>query len=68
MRRLLIRGGVAVVLLPVLWYFTAHLCALAVDQVYTPRLAILTDAPIGWRLAADDTGVFEWRSTMAGSF
>lgn len=48
MRRVLIRGGVAVVLLPVLWYFASRWCALAVDQVYTPRLAILNNAPIGW--------------------
>jgi hypothetical protein len=48
MRRLLIRGGVAVVLLAVLWFFTSRWCAVVVDQVYTPRLASLRDAPIGW--------------------
>src|SRR5437764_11907810 len=48
MRRLLIRGGGAVVLLAVLWFFTARWCALLVDQIYTPRLALLQSAPIGW--------------------
>jgi hypothetical protein len=48
MRRVLIRGGVAVVLLAVLWYFASRWCALAVDQFYTPRLASLNNAPIGW--------------------
>src|ERR1700719_2430547 len=48
MRRILIRGGIAVVLLPALWYFASRWCALAVDQVYTPRLASLEAAPIGW--------------------
>ncbi|HEX6441893.1 MAG TPA: hypothetical protein VF007_06875 [Stellaceae bacterium] len=48
MRRWLIGGGVAVVAIPVLWYVAARWCALAVDQVYTPRLAILENAPIGW--------------------
>lgn len=31
-----------------LWYFASRWCALAVDQVYTPRLAILNNAPVGW--------------------
>jgi hypothetical protein len=48
MRRWLIRGGVTVVLLAVLWFFTSRWCAVLVDQVYTPRLASLRDAPIGW--------------------
>jgi hypothetical protein len=52
MRRFLIPGG-AVVLLTVLWFFTSRWCALAVDQFYTPRLASLQDAPIGW----DGTGL-----------
>ena len=38
-RRWLIRGGVALLALPILWYFASRWCALAVDQVYTPRLA-----------------------------
>src|SRR5438067_1219510 len=48
MRRALIRGGAAIVLLAGLWYFASRWCALAVDQVYTPRLAIVEAAPIGW--------------------
>src|SRR4051794_41777037 len=48
MRRWLIRGTAALVFLAGLWFFTSRWCALAVDQVYTPRLASLEDAPIGW--------------------
>ena len=61
MRRMLIRGGVAVVAIPVLWFFTARWCALAVDQVYTPRLAILNNAPIGWNgtWLQIGTGIFD---------
>jgi hypothetical protein len=32
MRRFLVRGGIAVVLLVVLWFFTSRWCALLVDQ------------------------------------
>ena len=52
MRRFLIRAilipGGALVFLAVLWYFASRWCALAVDQLYTPRLASLEAAPIGW--------------------
>lgn len=48
MRSLMIRGGIAVIVLFVLWYFTSRWCALLVDQVYTPRLAVLQSNPIGW--------------------
>ena len=51
MRRWLIRGTLipgALALLAGLWFFTSRWCALAVDQVYTPRLAIVEAAPIGW--------------------
>ena len=51
MRRWLIRGVLipgALVFLAGLWFFTSRWCALAVDQVYTPRLAIIEAAPIGW--------------------
>src|SRR2546423_14335921 len=51
MRRFLIRGVLipgALVFLAGLWFFTSRWCALAVDQVYTPRLASLEAAPIGW--------------------
>src|ERR1051326_7278782 len=48
MRRILIRGGIAFVLLATLWFFTARWCALLVDQIYTPHLAYLEAAPIGW--------------------
>lgn len=48
MRRWLIRGGAALVALPLLWYFASRWCALLVDQVYTPRLAVVEAAPIGW--------------------
>ena len=59
--RWLIRGGVAVVLLPLLWYFTSRWCALVVDQVYTPRLASIEAAPIGWNgtWLQLGTGVFD---------
>ena len=46
-RGILIRGG-ALVFLAGLWFFTSRWCALAVDQVYTPRLALVQAAPIGW--------------------
>src|SRR5437763_14252436 len=46
-RGVLIPGG-AVVFLAGLWFFSSHWCALAVDRFYTPRLASLEDAPIGW--------------------
>ena len=48
MRRILIRGGLALVVLAPLWFFTSRWCALLVDQIYTPRLAYLEAAPIGW--------------------
>ena len=52
MRRFLIRAilipGGALVFLAVLWFFTSRWCALAVDQFYTPRLALVEAAPIGW--------------------
>src|SRR2546430_17117606 len=52
MRRFLIRGILipsgALVFLAVLWFFTSRWCALAVDQFYTPRLALAEAAPIGW--------------------
>src|SRR5204862_3799755 len=51
MRRWLIRGVLipgALVFLAGLWFFTSRWCALAVDQVYTPRLALAEAAPIGW--------------------
>src|SRR5437762_12583984 len=51
MRRWLIRGVLipgALVFLAGLWFFTSRWCALAVDQFYTPRLALAEDAPIGW--------------------
>jgi hypothetical protein len=74
MRRILIRGGVAVVVIPVLWYFTSRWCALLVDQFYTPRLAILNNAPIGWNgtWLQIGTGVFDkvlpngYRSDFSG--
>src|SRR2546430_16825800 len=52
MRRFLIRGILipsgALVFLAVLWFFTSRWCALAVDQFYTPRLALAEAASIGW--------------------
>jgi len=48
MRRALIRGGVLVVALPILWFFASRWLALAVDQIYTPRLAQIEAMPIGW--------------------
>src|SRR5690348_10294019 len=48
MRPVLIRSGAALALLAGLWFFTSRWCVLAVDQFYTPRLASLEDAPIGW--------------------
>src|SRR5256885_9238726 len=46
-RAILIPGG-ALVVLAGLWFFTSRWCALAVDQFYTPRLALAEAAPIGW--------------------
>jgi hypothetical protein len=48
MRRILIRGGVALIVLAALWFVTARWCALLVDQIYTPRLAAIEAAPVGW--------------------
>jgi len=48
MRRIVICAGVAVVLLPILWFFTSRWCALLVDQVHTQRLGTLQSNPIGW--------------------
>ena len=48
MRSLLIRGGIAVILLAVLWFFTSQWCSLLVDQIYTPRLAAFQSTPLGW--------------------
>jgi hypothetical protein len=48
MRRWLIRGGIAVVALAMLWLVTARWCSLAIDRVYTPRLATLQSSPLGW--------------------
>ena len=31
-----------------MWFFTARWCALLVDQIYTPRLALPQSASIGW--------------------
>src|SRR5215472_18544723 len=61
MRRWLIRGGTAVVVLPVLWYLGSRWIALAVDQIYTPRLAVLHNAPIGWNGTWGQlgTGIFD---------
>ncbi len=61
MRRVLIRGGVAIVLLALLWFFTSRWCAVFVDQFYTPRLARIDAAPIGWNgtWLQLGTGVFD---------
>jgi hypothetical protein len=61
MRRVLIRGGIAVVLVAVLWYFASRWCAVLVDQFYTPRLASVRGAPIGWNgtWLEVGTGVFD---------
>jgi hypothetical protein len=48
MWRWLIRGGAAAVALPILWYLGSRWLALAVDQIYTPRLAAIDAMPIGW--------------------
>jgi len=48
MRSYLFRGAIAAGLLVVLWFFTSRWCALLVDQIYTPRLAILQSTPLGW--------------------
>jgi hypothetical protein len=44
-----------------LWFFTSRWCAVVVDQFYTPRLASLRDAPIGWNgtWLQLGTGVFD---------
>ena len=48
MRTLLLRVGIAVILLPVLWYVTSRWCSLLVDRIYTPGLATLQSTPLGW--------------------
>jgi len=48
MRRWPIRGGVAVVLVLVMWFFTSRWIAVAVDQIYTPRLAAVTSPSLAW--------------------
>ena len=47
-RSLLIRAGVAVVAVAVLWLLTARWCSLWLDRIYTPPLANLQSNPIGW--------------------
>jgi hypothetical protein len=64
MRRWVSRGGLALVLVALvamLWFFTSRWIALAVDQIYTPRLASLHDMPIGWNGTWPQlgTGVFD---------
>jgi hypothetical protein len=65
MRRFLIRAiliaGGALVLIAGLWYVTSRWCALVVDQVYTPHLAVLQNTPIGWNgtWLQLGTGVFD---------
>jgi len=46
MRRIVIGAGLAVVLLPVVWYFTSR--SLLVDQVHTRHLGTLQSNPLGW--------------------
>src|SRR5207248_922997 len=64
MRRALIRGGAAIVLLAGVWYFASRWCALAVDQVYTPRLAIVAAAPGDTVSAALDRSLLAWPTPL----
>src|SRR6266567_4630358 len=48
MSTLVMRIGVAAILLAVLWFFTSRWCSLLVDQIHTPRLATLQSTPLGW--------------------
>lgn len=61
MRAAVIRSGVAVVGLAVLWFFAARWCALWLDRVYTVRLATLQSAALGWNgtWLQFGTGVFD---------
>ena len=64
MRRWVSRGGLALVLVALvamLWFFTSRWIALAVDQIYTPHLAMLHNAPIGWNGTWPQlgTGIFD---------
>jgi hypothetical protein len=47
-RRCLLRGALAVVVLAVSWFFTARWCSLLIDRIYTAPLATLQSNPIGW--------------------
>jgi hypothetical protein len=61
MRSFLIRSGVAVALLAILWFFTSRWCALLVDQFYTARLATLQSTALGWNGTSLQfgTGIFD---------
>jgi hypothetical protein len=48
MRSFLIRGGVAIIVLVVLWLFTARSISLLIDQAFAVPLASLPASPIGW--------------------
>src|SRR5580693_1543193 len=48
MRSLTIRFGLSVVILAVLWLFTAHWLSLLVDRVSMAPLASAPAAPFGW--------------------
>ncbi len=48
MRSLLIRGGIAIAALAVLWLFAARSLSLLVDQIATARVASLAASPLAW--------------------
>ncbi len=43
-----LRAGIAIVVLAMLWLFTARWCSLLLDHLYTPPLATLPASPLGW--------------------
>ena len=47
-RTVLIRSGVAVVVLASVWLVTGRWCALVIDTIHTTRLATLPSYRIGW--------------------
>jgi hypothetical protein len=48
MRSFLIRGAVVLIILAVLWLFTARQLSLLIDRVFTVPLASLPATPLGW--------------------
>jgi hypothetical protein len=62
MRLVLIRAGIALIVLAVLWLFTARSLSLLIDRIFTVHLATLPSTPLGWN------GTYlQFGSTLAGT-